>query len=191
MHTATPNTIHSSNGIAFNGTDHFTTFSPDITTEQRALAHQVLERALNDEELPEGWHCVRGTRRGRVVASTKTSTSETNCSGTGSQTSLPTNMISQQTGPNPTYQMDSTIPYPVTLPDPDWQEVQHSWSATAPDVQTAPAKGNFNIFNKGLWGRSMQAPKQKLKKTPQKKTTAVAIVLLQPTPTMVVPRTRP
>jgi hypothetical protein len=68
MHKVTSNPTISSNGMAYNGTDHFSTFSPDITAEQRALAHHALECALNDDDLPEGWCCVRGTRRGRTIA---------------------------------------------------------------------------------------------------------------------------
>lgn len=56
MHRMTPNPITSTTGMAYNGTDHFATFTPDITVEQRELAHRVLELALNDEDLPEGWN---------------------------------------------------------------------------------------------------------------------------------------
>jgi hypothetical protein len=54
MHRMTPNPVISTEGMAYNGTDHFATFTPDITVEQRELAHRVLELALNDEDLPEG-----------------------------------------------------------------------------------------------------------------------------------------
>jgi hypothetical protein len=56
MHRMTPNPITSTTGMAYNGTDHFATFTPDITVEQRELAHRILELALNDKDLPEGWN---------------------------------------------------------------------------------------------------------------------------------------
>ncbi len=73
-------------------------------------------------------------------------------------------------------QMDCTAPHTVPLPDLDWHEVHHARRTPMP-VQATPAKGTFSI---GLWGTTLQTPKQKLRKTSQKKTAVVAIALLQP-----------
>ena len=69
MNRNTDNPTHKSNGMAFNGTDHFSTFTPDISINQRAEAHLAIERALNGEALPQGWICVRGTKKGQQTGS--------------------------------------------------------------------------------------------------------------------------
>jgi hypothetical protein len=200
MHKMPPNPTILSNGMAYNGTDHFSTFSPDITAKQRALAHHALECALNDDDLPKGWCCIRGTRRGRTTA-IDTSMSETSShstsasSGAGTLISPISDLAHNMTSPVEEQilapQMDRTAPHAASLPDLAWHEVRHARRATMP-VQATPAKGTFSIFNKGLWGTTQQTPKQKLRKVSQKKTAVVAIALLQPAKTtMIAPRTRP
>ena len=69
MNRAVNNPTHTSQGMAYNGSDHFSIITPDITVAQRAEAHQVLERALNAEPLPPGWICIRGVKTGRQIGS--------------------------------------------------------------------------------------------------------------------------
>jgi hypothetical protein len=53
MNKSTKNPRYTSKGMAFNEVNHFTTFEPDISEYQRNEAHQIMEKALNDQPIPD------------------------------------------------------------------------------------------------------------------------------------------
>jgi hypothetical protein len=181
MHKTTPNPVISSNGIAYNGIDHFATFSPGITPEQRALAHLVLELALNNEDLPTGWCCVRGKRRGNIIGNNQlqaplTSTSSSKDFAMGPST-LP--IVLEDLTPHPTLQTNGENyiapsahgidPQPAPLLDSEWQVVPHVRRTVTRGMPTLGV-GKFNIFDKTQWGSiPQQSLKPKQKKTALKK----------------------
>jgi hypothetical protein len=81
MHKTITNPTDLLKGMAYNGSDHFMKFTPAITNDQRMEAHEILELALNDESLPEGWICVRGTRVGNPTEKGRLDSSESHTSG--------------------------------------------------------------------------------------------------------------
>lgn len=162
-----------SKGMAYN---HFSTFTPSISSPQRAEAYRMLQRALNDD-LPPPYGTGVGRQREHQVFYLQDHETGSMYPADGSDI---TNQSARATSTTPcTHQS----PPSVDLTNPaDWHPVNRRQRVRKQRVKGAPNRATavFSIFNKATWGTSMSAAPARLKTPMVKAIGTVAKAPAQP-----------